>query len=103
MIIFYTTLYLAIGLFIAKSELLMLEDRAKNESDFLVKIGYFIDWSAMLILSPVVASIRESYKKGLTSSVNILSTIFNILKEILVFVPKILLFFAIEVRKIFRS
>ena len=100
MIIFYTVAYLALGLLFVREELLIIEDKAILESDYLVKLGYFIDWLSLLLLYPIVLLIRLSYDSELTFFVKVFSLIFNFAKEIVSFIPKAFLLFAIEIRKL---
>ncbi len=102
MLIFYTMVYLALGLYFAQIELNILEKRAKKTDDFLVKLGYFIDWLSVLILFPIVVIIRKSYEIGLTTSVIFFSGVFNFLKEFLAFLPKLILLILVEIRKMLR-
>jgi len=100
MLIFYTMVYLALGLYFAQIELNILEDKVKDTGDILVRLGYFVDWLAVLILFPFVVAIRKSYEFELTTSVVFFSGIFNFLKEILAFVPRIFLLVLVQIRKI---
>lgn len=100
MLIFYTMVYLALGLYLSQLELNMLEEMAKDTDDSLARLGYFVDWAIVLILFPFVIAIRKSYEFNLTSSVIFFSGIFNFLKEFLSFLPKLILLFLIYVRKL---
>jgi len=100
MIIFYTMVYLALGLYLSQLELNMLEEMAKDTDDSLARLGYFVDWATVVILFPIVVAIRKSYEFNLTSSVIFFSWIFKSLKYILVFIPKLILLVLVEVRKL---
>ena len=102
MFIFYAVVYYALGLYFAQEELTILEEKAKEASDFLVKVGYFVDWYIVVMLFPIVVIIRKSYEKELTTSVMFFSWIFNFLKEILAFLPKLILLILIEIRKLLK-
>ena len=100
MYIFYTVVYYALGLYFAFEELSLLEEKAKEANDFLVKVGYFIDWYIVVMLFPIVVVIRKSYERELTTSVILFSGIFNFLKEVLAFVPKLILLILVNARKL---